>query len=61
VYIPEVLTKMRLGGASTRSFKSTLTLNREIVRACRENGIRTNLLKVYSKYPKKLLELIKRK
>lgn len=61
VYIPEVLTKMRLGGASTRSFKSTMILNREIVRACRENGIRTNVFKVYSKYPKKLLELIKRK
>lgn len=60
VYIPEVLIKMRLGGASTRSLKSTAVLNSEIVRACRENGIDTNFFKVYSKYPKKLLELIKR-
>lgn len=60
VYIPEVLIKMRLGGASTRSFKSNIVLNREIVRACRENGIETNFFKVYSKYPKKFLELIRR-
>lgn len=60
VYIPEVLIKMRLGGASTRSLKSNIILNREILRGCRENGIRTNLFKVYSKYPKKLIELIKR-
>jgi len=60
VYIPEVLIKMRVGGVSTRSFKSTLVLNREIVRACRENGISTNVFKVYSKYLKKLFELIQR-
>ena len=59
-YIPETLIKMRTGGVSTRSFKSNLVLNREILRACRENGIRTNLLKIYSKYPKKILELFKR-
>jgi glycosyltransferase involved in cell wall biosynthesis len=60
VYIPEVFIKMRLGGASTRSVRSTIILNKEILRACQENGIATNPLKVYSKYPKKLLELIKR-
>jgi glycosyltransferase involved in cell wall biosynthesis len=59
-YIPEVLVKMRMGGESTRSLKSNLILNQEILRACRENGIRTNLLKIYSKYPKKILELFKR-
>ena len=59
-YIPEVFIKMRLGGVSTNSLQSNLILNREILRACKENGIKTNLLKIYSKYPKKLLELLKR-
>lgn len=59
-YIPETLIKMRTGGVSTRSFKSNLILNQEILRACSENGIHTNLLKIYSKYPQKILELFKR-
>lgn len=59
-YIPKVLIKMRTGGASTKNLKSNWILNREIVRACRENGIRTNLLKVHLKYFTKSLQLIKR-
>lgn len=59
-YIPKVLVKMRMGGVSTRSFKSNWILNKEIVRACKENGIETNLLKVHLKYFTKSLQLIKR-
>ena len=59
-YIPEILIKMRLGGVSTNSLQSNWILNQEILRACNENGIKTNLFKIYSKYPKKLLELLKR-
>lgn len=58
-YLPKVLVKMRTGGISTRGWRSTLVLNREIMRACRENGIATNYLKIYSKYPAKLLELVR--
>jgi glycosyltransferase involved in cell wall biosynthesis len=57
-YLPQVLVKMRLGGVSTRGWRSTLTLNREVLRACRENGIPTNYLKILSKYPAKLLEFV---
>ena len=57
-YLPKVMVTMRQGGVSSRSLKSNWILNREIVQACRENGIQTNLLKVLSKYPKKLFELI---
>lgn len=57
-YLPKVLVKMRLGGASTRGLRSTLVLNREVLRACRENGIPTNYLKILSKYPAKLLEFL---
>ena len=57
-YVPEVMVRMRMGGLSTRGWKSTLTLNREVLRACRENGIRTNWLKILSKYPAKALEFM---
>ena len=38
-YLPKVIVKMRKGGLSTKNFKSNLILNREIVRACKENRI----------------------
>jgi len=59
-YVPEVWVKMRMGGISTQGIKSNILLSREIVRACRENGIKTNLFKVCLKYPRKMLELITR-
>jgi glycosyltransferase involved in cell wall biosynthesis len=55
-YMPEVLVRMSTGGVSTSGWRSTLLLNREVLRACRENGIRTNLLMLLSKYPIKALE-----
>jgi len=60
VYLPEVLVRMRTGGISTRNLKSNWILNREIMRACAENGIKTNYLKVYSKYFRKILQLFER-
>lgn len=59
-HIPKVIIKMRTGGVSTKNLKSNWILNREIVRACSENGLETNLLKVYSKYFKKLLQVVRR-
>jgi len=59
-YVPEVLVRMRTGGVSTRGWRNTLLLNREVLRACRENGIRTNILKLLSKYPIKALEFVRR-
>lgn len=58
-YLPKVVVKMRLGGISTRSWRSRVTNNVEVMRACRENGIRTNYLKILSKYPAKLLEYVR--
>jgi len=59
-YIPKVLIKMRTGGTSTKNLKSNWILNKEIVRACAENSIKTNLLKVHSKYFTKSLQLIRK-
>ncbi len=57
-YIPLKMVKMRTGGASTKNWRSNIVLNQEIIRACRENGLQTNHLMVYSKYFRKIFELI---
>jgi glycosyltransferase involved in cell wall biosynthesis len=54
--IDKVLVRMRTGGVSTAGIKSSLLLNKEIVKACRKNSIYTNLMFVLSKIPFKLLE-----
>lgn len=56
MYIPEVWIKMRHGGISTKGIKSNWIISKEIVKACKDNGISTNILKVLFKYPIKLLE-----
>ena len=60
IHIKEPIVKMRMGGASTSGLKSNYILNKEIIRACRENDIYTNWLMVLSKYPKKILGLLKK-
>lgn len=57
-YIPQPLVRMRTGGVSNASWKTYWTLNREVVRACRENGVRTSLPRVLTKYFIKLLEFL---
>lgn len=59
-HIPEVLVRMRMGGVSTGGIRNTLLLNREVLRACKENGIATNWFKILSKYPAKLVEFLRR-
>lgn len=59
-YVPEVLVRMRIGGVSTGGWRNTLRLNREVLRACRENGIPSNWLKLLSKYPVKLAEFFQK-
>ncbi len=57
-HLPEVLVRMRTGGVSTGGWRNTILLNREVLRACRENGIPTNMFKILSKYPAKLVEFL---
>lgn len=57
-HFPEVLVRMQTGGASTGGLRAKIRLNQEVLRACRENGLRTNILKILSKYPAKLMELL---
>lgn len=59
-HVPDVWVRMRTGGISTGGWRSSVLLNREVLRACRENHIPTSLLKILSKYPAKLLEFFHR-
>lgn len=58
--VDKVLVRMRAGGVSTSGVKSSIRLNSEIVRACRDNDVYTNLVFVLSKIPFKLIELLKK-
>lgn len=58
-HLPVVLVRMQMGGVSTRGIGATIRLNQEIIRACRENGVTTNYLKLLVKYPAKLLEFFR--
>lgn len=56
-YIKKDFVTMRTGGVSTENFNSRVTLNKEIVRACRKYGIYTNLFMLSLKYLYKIFEL----
>lgn len=55
-HVARPVVRMRLGGTSTRGISHSLLLNREIVRACRSNGIWTTLPLLLLKVPAKLME-----
>lgn len=58
--VNEVTVKMREGGISSSSLVWRVHQNFEIVRACRENGIPTNIFLVILKLPYKLATLMTR-
>lgn len=58
-YVPLTMVHMRTGGVSNRTFRSRYVLNREIVRACRENGVTTSMARLSLKYFFKVFEYIK--
>jgi len=57
-YLPMVFVKMSLGGASTKNLNSKLLINKEVLKACNLNNIKTNLFKIYTKYLFKIFEFI---
>ena len=58
-HLPKSLVCMQMGGVSTSGWRATLQLNREMMRACRANAIRTNWLKLLVRYPLKALEFLR--
>jgi glycosyltransferase involved in cell wall biosynthesis len=57
---PRIMVKMRNGGISNAGFRSVVRQNFDIVRACRENGIYTNIFLLMLKIPSKLMGYVRR-
>jgi glycosyltransferase involved in cell wall biosynthesis len=57
-YIPKVMVYMRTGGTSTKNLNAIWINIQEVVRACRENGIKTNAVKVSLKYLTKVFQYL---
>lgn len=58
-YVEKDFVTMRTGGVSTENLNSKITLNKEIVRACKKYGINTNMFLLCLKYFYKIFELRK--
>lgn len=58
-HLPLIMVRMQAGGISNAGLRSKWRLNQEVLRSCRENGIRTNIFKILSKYPAKLMEVLR--
>lgn len=58
MYVPVDFMKMRTGGRSTNGIQANIKLNKEIVRACSENGIWTCMPLLFLKYFVKVFELV---
>ncbi len=60
-YLPRCVVRMRLGGMSTAGWRANILLNRENVRANRENGYFSCFLMMLPKYAYKILGYIFKK
>jgi glycosyltransferase involved in cell wall biosynthesis len=60
-YLEMPFVSMRMGGVSNRSVKGKYIINKEIARACKENGIQTNTINIYSKYFTKIFDFVNSK
>jgi glycosyltransferase involved in cell wall biosynthesis len=60
VYVPQVFVAMATGGVSNRGLASARTVTREMLQSCREHGVATTRLKLWSRIPAKLFELTRR-
>ena len=57
-FFDKTTIKMRSGGVSNSGIKSKWKINREIVHACKENGLYTNMFLLLFKLPIRLIELV---
>ena len=57
-FIDETTVKMRSGGLSSSGIIASWVVNREIIRACTENGLYTNMFMLALKIPIRLMERI---
>ena len=60
-YLPQIVLKARTGGVSDNSFFTKLKISKEIIRACKENGLKTSFFKVNLRILIKLVLLLRAK
>lgn len=53
-----IYVRMQMGGVSDQNLAAKMILNKEILFSCNKNGIKTNLLKILSRYPFKFAEYL---
>ncbi len=58
-YFSEPVVKMSVGGVSNSGLASKFLLNKEVLRSCRKNGIKTNWLFLMMKYPLKIWDVLR--
>lgn len=58
-FLDKTTVNMRSGGVSSSGIKAHWTLNLEIIRACKENGLYTNLFVLALKLPIRLFECVR--
>lgn len=61
IYLQVIFVKMQLGGISTHGLRSLYNLNKEVLMACKENGIQTNIFILLLKYPSKIFQIIEKR
>jgi glycosyltransferase involved in cell wall biosynthesis len=61
IYLPQVLVRMRTGGATTGSWKNIISGNLEASRACRANGLHGGALFIMRKWKHRIPQLLFRK
>jgi glycosyltransferase involved in cell wall biosynthesis len=59
-YLPQILVRMRVGGATTGSWRNIIRGNVEAARACRKNGFRGGLLFMMTKTLRRLPQFLAR-
>ncbi|MCE9598454.1 MAG: glycosyltransferase [Spirochaetia bacterium] len=57
-HFPEVVARMKMGGASNQGIGSRIRLNQEVLRALNQHGFPSNWFKLLSKIPGKLLQYV---
>ena len=58
LYRKKIIVYMQIGGISTKGINSYILSNKEILRACKENDIKTNIFIICLRYFYKIKELI---
>lgn len=58
MYFPEILVRMQSGGVSNNGFRSKIQVSKEMLMACKDLGLDTNIFKILIRYPEKIFDAL---